>query len=107
LKSRTVVERIAGYGIKPRVPHQRWIENVIDNEWCASLVAWTSAIGTYDVIIFDADGNRLRVTKAQRRRVATRAGVVVIQTEQAVMKSKPAQVSKLVVDLSTQPLFEG
>jgi hypothetical protein len=39
--------------------------------------------------------------------MTTRAGVVVVQTEQAVMKSKPAQVSKLVVDFSTQPLFQS
>ena len=38
--------------------------------------------------------------------MTTRAGVVVIQTEQAVMKSEPAQMGKLFVDLSTQPLFK-
>ena len=67
------------------------------------MVPWTEAVRTDDVVVLHADGNRLRVAEAQWRRVTTRARVIVVQTEEAIVKGQPAKIGQLVIDLSAQP----
>ena len=53
-------------------------------------------------IVVDADRHRLRVAEAVRRRVATAAGVVVVQAADDVKPEQAAEIGPLPIDRSAQ-----
>lgn len=72
-----VIKGIAGVGGEAAVPHQFRVEGVIDDERRAPLIAGALPARTDNVIVADANGNRLRVTEAVAGGVTPGATVVV------------------------------
>ena len=64
------------------------------------------SIGSNNEVVIDADGDRLGVAKARRRRVTTGAGVVVVKTDDRIVEQVTTEVGELIVELSAQPLFQ-
>src|SRR6185437_1020131 len=79
-----VIEWVPGDRGKPAVPHQVRIERRVRRKRRAPLVAGTLAMGSDDIVVLDADRDRLRVTEGTARRMATAAGVVVVKPPQRV-----------------------
>ena len=59
--------------------------------------------GPDQVVVLDADGDRLRVAEAVRRRVAAGAGVVVVQAGDLVEQEQPAQIGEFRIDRAAEP----
>ncbi len=85
-EAEAVIERIKRQRCETRVPHQAREERGVRSHRRASLISRSAPIRPNDEIIFDADGDRLRVTKSCGRGVAARAGVVVIEAHDCVVK---------------------
>ena len=64
LETSRVVEGVPRQGHKPPVPHQVRIEGRVRRGWSPPLVAGTGTISPYDIVVLDADSNRLAVAKS-------------------------------------------
>ena len=102
LKSGTVVKRIAREGGEARVPHQRWIQRSIGNEWCPALITRAGAVGADKEVIINTNRYRLCVTKAISRGMTTATGVVVVQSSDGVKPQQAAKVSLLTINRTGQ-----
>src|SRR6185369_1882055 len=87
-----VVERVARRSAEATVPHQRGEERGIDAERGPPLIARTGTPWPHDAVALDADGHRLRITKAMAWRMAAATGVVVMERRERVEPQQPAQV---------------
>lgn len=64
-------------------------------------------MGTDDAVVVDADGDRLRVTKAGRRRVAAPARIVAVESADRVEPQQSAQEGELTVDFAVEAMLES
>src|SRR6185437_7781106 len=74
----------------------------VGREWRAALVARALAIGPDDIVVLDADRDRLRVAECPARRVAAAAGIVVVETARLVEPEEPAEIGKLRIEGSAE-----
>src|SRR5437773_11943138 len=95
LESECVIERVAGDRGEATVPHHVGIERRVGREWRATLVAGARAIGPDDIVVLDADRDRLRVAECSARRVTPTAGIVVVEAARLVEPKEPAEIGKL------------
>src|SRR5438094_10026939 len=92
LESERVIERVAGDGGEATVPHQVGIQRRIGREGRATLVARALAIGPDDIVVLDADRDRLRVAECPARRVAATTSIVVVEAARLVEPKEPAKI---------------
>jgi hypothetical protein len=105
-KTQRRIERVAGDRHESGRPHQRRVEDRVRDERRTTLVARPTPIRADDIVIVDADRNRLRIAESERRGVTTGARVVVVQSEDLVEKQKAPQIGERRVDAATQASFE-
>src|SRR5262252_1202405 len=89
-----VIEGISRGSEEPAVPHQPGKECDIDCSRRPPLIPRTSAIVAHDVIVLDPDGDRLTVAEAIRRRMASGAGVIVMQRMDLVEPQQPPKIGQ-------------
>ena len=72
----------------------------------AALVARSRAPRAHDAVVVDADGDRLRVAEAVRRRVTAAAGVVVVEPLDGIEPQQPSELREPPVDGAAEPRLE-
>jgi len=102
LESERVIERVAGGHGEPPVPHHVRIERRVGSERRAPLVTRALAVRADDIVVLDADGNRLRVAERATRRMAAAAGIVVVQPTGLVEPEQPAEVRQFRIQRSPE-----
>src|SRR5262249_34991132 len=63
-KAAGVVERVAGSGGKPLVPHQAGEERGVRHRGRPSLITGAVLVRSHEIIVLDSDGNRLSVAES-------------------------------------------
>ena len=102
-ESERVVERVAGDHGEATVPHHVGIERCVGRKWRATLVTRARTIAPDDIVVLDADRDRLRVAESPARRVTPTARVVVVEAARLVEPQEPAEIGKLRVKGSPEP----
>src|SRR6185436_18722189 len=105
-ESERVIEWIAGDRGEATVPHLVGIERRVGREWRATLIAGARAMGPDNIVVLDADRDRLRVAECPARRVTPTASIVIVEAAQVVEPQEPAEIGKLWVKRSPEPLQE-
>src|SRR5262245_22911464 len=93
-------------GGKSRRPHQRRVEDRVRDRWRASLVARAVTVRPYDVVVIDADRDRLRIAESVGGPVTAGARVVAVQTEDLVEEEQPPELDLAGIELATEPGLE-
>src|SRR5262249_61140372 len=101
-----VIEGIAGWRKEPAVPHEPRIKSGIDRSRRTSLIPRTSAIVAHDVIVLDPDRDRLTVPEAIRRRMASGAGVIVMQRMDLVEPEQPPEIGQFRINRPPKPRLQ-
>ena len=79
------------------------IERRVGREWRATLIAGARAMGPDNIVVLDADRDRLRVAECPARRVTATASIVVVEAARLVEPQEPAEIGKLWVKRSPEP----
>src|SRR5215475_5690082 len=106
LEAIAVIEWVIRERGEARVPHQVGEEGGIGDHRRATLIARAGAAGSYDSIVANPDGDRLRIAEAICRRVTARAIIVIIQLGDRVKKEKSSEVGQSVIDAMAYSLFQ-
>src|SRR5215468_8168636 len=100
------VEGIIPGGGKSRRPHQRRVEDRVRDRWRASLVARADTVRPDDVVVIDADRDRLRIAESVCGPVTAGARVVAVQTEDLVEEEQPPELDIAGIELAAEPGLE-